>query len=237
MNIKWYPVLTGYSTIPKTSYYWRKVISHLTPYYTVVVPDLRGFGDSSRPLTGYDMGTVADDMVELMKVLGYDKFHMIGEDWGAAAGYQLAVRHPDRVISLIFQEMMLPGFGLEEWAKPHSTHAGPHLWQVGFYYVPDLPEFLIAGREKEYFKWFLKCETYDPSQLDDDDAIEEYASKFAQPGGLRGMCAYFREPESLKQNHESTKKKLTLPVLAIGAELFKGGKTSDGEGCGECSIH
>lgn len=90
------------------------------------------------------------------------------------------------------------------------------MWQVGFYHV-HLPEFLVIGRENVYFRWLLNCEAYDPSQID-DDAVEEYPSKFAQPGGLRGMCACFREPGGLKQNHESADKKQTLPVLAIGAE-------------------
>lgn len=188
-----------------------------------MVPDLRGFGDSSRPQAGYDMGTVADDLAELMTALGHEKFHMCGEDWGAAAGYQVAVRHPERVLSLIFQEMMLPGFGLEDWAKPHPDHPGPHLWQVGFYHVPDIPELLLVGREREYFSWFLKNEAYDPTSLDDDDAIDEYVSKFSQPGGIRSMCSFFRAAETLRQNREAAKKKkLTIPVLAIGAEPFIG---------------
>lgn len=166
------------------------------------------------------MGTVADDLAELMTCLSHDKFHMIGEDWGAAAGYQVAVRHPQRVRSLIFQEMMLPGFGFEEWAKPHH-HNGPHLWQVAFYNVPDVPEFLLAGREKEFLEWFLKRAALDPSSID-DDAVAEYVSKFAQPGGIRSLCSFFREPESLRLNREAAENRLTLPVLAIGGAAFLG---------------
>jgi pimeloyl-ACP methyl ester carboxylesterase len=101
--------------IPKTSYYWRKLLPYLSAHYSCVVPDMRGIGDSSHPANDYSMATVADDVAELMTKLGHEKFHVVGEDWGAAAAYQIAARYRDRVLSLVFQEMLLPGFGLEEW--------------------------------------------------------------------------------------------------------------------------
>jgi len=77
---------------------------------------MRGFGDNTHPDAGYDMETIASDIGALMTALGHEKFHMCGEDWGATAAYQVAAKHPERVLSLIFQEMLLPGMGLEEWA-------------------------------------------------------------------------------------------------------------------------
>jgi pimeloyl-ACP methyl ester carboxylesterase len=68
--------------VPKTSYYWRKVLPLLTPHYTVVAPDLRGFGDSQHPRDGYDMRTVAEDVAQLASSLGYERFRLVGEDWG-----------------------------------------------------------------------------------------------------------------------------------------------------------
>lgn len=107
--------------IPKTSYYWRKVLPYLTAHYTCIVPDMRGIGDSTHPDSDYSMATVADDLAQLMTRLGHDKFHAVGEDWGAAAAYQLAARYRDRVLSLVFEEMLLPGFGLEEWVRALSS--------------------------------------------------------------------------------------------------------------------
>lgn len=208
--------------IPKTSYYWRKVIPHLTSSFTVVVPDLRGVGDSTHPDGGYDMGTVADDLAELMTALGHRTFHLAGEDWGAAAAYQVAARYPDRVLSLIFQEMLLPGFGLEDWAQFRPARPETHLWHVSFYYVRDVPEMLLTGREREYFTWFIKNEAYDPSSID-DDAIDEYVTKYSQPGGIRSMCNIYRALETnVRQNREAAQAKLTMPVLAVGAESFIG---------------
>lgn len=139
--------------IPKTSYYWRKVVPQLTPHYSIVVPDLRGAGDSTHAESGYDMPTVADDIAELMSTLGHDKFHICGEDWGGAAAYQVAARYPHRILSLIFQEMLLPGFGLEEWTHFDKDRPETHLWHAAFYQVRDVPELLITGREREYFTW------------------------------------------------------------------------------------
>jgi pimeloyl-ACP methyl ester carboxylesterase len=168
------------------------------------------------------MGTVAEDLAELMTALGHDKFHLCGEDWGAAAAYQLAARYPDRVLSLIFQEMLLPGFGLEDWAQFHPDRPETHLWHVSFYHVRDVPELLITGREREYFTWFIKNEAYDPTGID-DDAVDEYVLKYSQPGGIRSMCNIYRATEAnVRQNREAAKKKLTMPVLAVGAESFIG---------------
>jgi pimeloyl-ACP methyl ester carboxylesterase len=114
---------------------------------------MRGFGDSTHPDTHYDMATIAGDLAELMTILGHSTFHMCGEDWGAAAAYQVAARFPDRVKSLIYQEMLLPGMGLEEWATFNPERPETHLWHVAFYHVRDVPELLITGREKEYLTW------------------------------------------------------------------------------------
>jgi len=216
------PALLLQHGVPKTSYYWRKVVPRLTPHFTVVVPDMRGFGDSTHPDSGYDMATIADDLAELMTKLSHEKFHMCGEDWGAAAAYQVAARYPDRVLSLVFQEMLLPGMGLEEWATFNPSKPETHLWHVAFYYVRDVPELLITGREREYFTWFLKNEAYTPTGID-DDAIDEYVSKFSQPGGLRSMFNVYRATErNMEVNKRAAETKLRTPVLAVGSEAFIG---------------
>src|SRR5918997_1505155 len=111
------PLLLLHGT-PKTHYYWYKLIPLLTEHFTVVAPDLRGFGDTDRPTAeeGYDSLTNADDMAELMAGLGHDTFHVHGEDRGAEFAYVLAATRPERVRTLSFAEMLLSGEGLEEWS-------------------------------------------------------------------------------------------------------------------------
>jgi len=208
--------------VAEGSYYWRKVLPLLSQKYTVVCPDLRGFGDSTHPPSGYDMRTVSEDISELMTQLGHSQFHLVGEDWGAAAAYQLAANHPEQVRSLVFQEMLLPGFGLEDWSHLTAENVATNrwLWHVNFYNVPDMPEKLITGREKEYFSSFIKNEAYDPSGVS-DDAVAEYVRCYANPGGLRSMLSIYRATlEDGVQNKESAKNKLEMQVLAIGSTHF-----------------
>jgi pimeloyl-ACP methyl ester carboxylesterase len=100
--------------VPKTGYHWRHLVPKLTDQYTVVVPDLRGLGDSARPADGYDSATMSDDIAALMAHLGHDSYSVMGEDWGAVIGYQLAVRHRDHVNALVFCEALFPGVGFED---------------------------------------------------------------------------------------------------------------------------
>jgi len=145
---------------PKTSFYWYKLMPLLTPYFKVVAPDLRGFGYTDKPpaTDGYDSETNADDVVELMTQLGHDKFFVHGEDRGADYAYALTAKYREKVKKLSFCEMLISGFGLEEssfWTKDNITAqyrmAGVWCWHLPFFYIPHIPEMLIAGHEREFW--------------------------------------------------------------------------------------
>jgi pimeloyl-ACP methyl ester carboxylesterase len=74
------PAMVLLHGVPKTSYHWRHLVPKLTPHYTVVVPDLRGLGDSARPSDGYDSATMSEDIAELMTQLGHQTYAVAGED-------------------------------------------------------------------------------------------------------------------------------------------------------------
>ena len=210
--------------VPKTSYHWRRVIPLLTPYYTVIAPDLRGLGDSEHPQSGFDMKNMAEDIAQLATHLGYETFYLVGEDWGASTAYQVAAQYPERVKKLVYQEMILPGFGLEDYSFLTKENVSTYvwLWHINFYNVPDFPELLITGKEREYFNYFIKHETHNPQAIT-PDALDEYVRCYSSPGGLRSMFAIYRATlEDAEQNHEAAKTKLTMPVLAVGSEYFIG---------------
>ncbi|WP_206067677.1 alpha/beta fold hydrolase [Nonomuraea composti] len=106
--------------VPKTGCHWRHLVPKLTPHYTVIVPDLRGLGDSARPAGGYDSATMSDDIAALMSALGHERYAVIGEDWGAVIRYQLAARHREHVTALVFAEALFPGFGAAEAGHPRA---------------------------------------------------------------------------------------------------------------------
>ena len=88
--------------------------------------------------------------------------------------------------------------------------------------VPDIPEMLVAGHEREYLTWFYRHFTCNPAAITQDD-IDEYVSHYSAPGGMRAGFEYYRAfPEYIKQNIESSKIKLPMPVLALGGECSFG---------------
>ncbi|MGO4422078.1 alpha/beta fold hydrolase, partial [Streptomyces sp. MCAF7] len=176
--------------VPKTGYHWRHLVPKLTPHHTVVVPDLRGLGDSAHPADGYDSATMSDDIAALMAHLGHESYSVMGEDWGAVIGYQLAARHRAHVNALVFAEALFPGFGFEDHTAltPENVSSGMHLWHLGFYFQPDVPEMLIAGHERELITYMLKNERSHPDTAT-AEAVDEYVRCYSMPGGIRSMLA------------------------------------------------
>ncbi|MFF5589152.1 alpha/beta fold hydrolase [Streptomyces hygroscopicus] len=210
--------------VPKTSYYWRRVLPHLTPHYKVIVPDLRGLGDSEKPRDGYDSITMAEDIAQLADHLGHGSYDLVGEDWGAVTAYHVASQYRDKVRRLAFIDAGIPGYGLEAKSfltKENYASRNWH-WHVNFYAVRDYPEMLITGRERIYFDYFFRHEADNPQAVS-QDAIEEYIRAYSAPGGIRAMCEIYRASiEDAELNYAAEKNPITIPVLAIGAEKFHG---------------
>lgn len=224
------PLLLLHGT-PKTNFYWHKLIPLLTPHFTVVAPDLRGFGYSDKPPVeeGYDSLTNAQDMAELMMQLGHDRFHLHGEDRGAEFAYALAATQRERVKTLSFCEMLLSGAGLEEWSNftPDNISAqfrqrGVWVWHIPFFWIPHLPEMLITGHEREFWEFWIKAETWNPNAIS-EEALSEWIACLKSPGGLRGCMETYRAGlKNARINKELGANKLTLPIMTIGAPEFFG---------------
>ncbi len=229
------PLLLLHGT-PKTSFYWAKLFPLLTEHFTVVAPDLRGFGYTDKPPAeeGYDSLTNAKDMAELMSFLGHETFHLHGEDRGAEFAYALAATERSRVKTLSFCEMLLSGEGLEEWSQftPDNISAqyrqqGVWVWHIPFFWLPHLPEMLITGKEREFWEFWIKAETWNPNAIS-DEAIDEWIARLAAPGGLRGCLETYRAGlKNARINKELKKTKLTLPIMTVGAPEFFGPLVED----------
>jgi pimeloyl-ACP methyl ester carboxylesterase len=198
---------------PQSWYEWRHIMPALAKNYTVVAPDIRGFGDSSRPLTGYDGKTTAEDIHQLMSQLGFDKIFLVAHDVGAQTAYSYAAAHPNNVTKLVIMDFPYPGF-----LPPEFGANGP--WWFAFHQVPDLPEAIVQGKEREYLSWFFKGLAYNPSAITEAD-IDVFASHDSAPGAMRAGFEYFRAfPIDAEQNKESAKAKITMPVLALGGDIY-----------------
>ena len=197
---------------PQTWWEWRHTMAALAPHYTVIAPDLRGLGDSSRPLGGYDKRTVAGDVWRLVsQTLGHQRFRLVGHDWGGPTAFALAADHPDAVQQLAIVDVVIPGCG-------GDFSQGGRRWHHQFHITPDLPEALVQGRERLYLRWFYQTFAYFPGAIGEAD-LDEYVRTYSQPGAMRAGFAYYRAiAEDAKANAAqlATGFRLPMPVLAVG---------------------
>ena len=197
---------------PETWYTWHKVMPALAKNYTVIAPDLRGLGDSSKPPTGYNGKTVAEDIHQLVTKLGFKTIFLVGHDIGSFVVYPYAAEYPSEVRRLVVMEVPPPITGF----FPPPSLAVP-LWWIFFQQTPDVPEALVQGKEMTYLSWFYQNLAYNPAAIT-KEAINEYVSKYSAPGGMRAGFEYYRAiPQDAIQNENYSKTNLTMPVLALGA--------------------
>jgi pimeloyl-ACP methyl ester carboxylesterase len=200
---------------PQSWYEWRHIMPALAKNYTVIAPDLRGFGDSSKPITGYDGKTTAEDIYQLVSQLGFNQqILLVAHDVGSQTAYSYAAAHPNNVTKLVIMDFPFPGFLPPEFG-------GNEPWWFAFYQTHDIPEALLEGKEREYISWFIKGLAYNPSAFTEED-IDVFASHVSAPGGMRGALEHFRAfPIDAEQNKESAAKgMITMPVLVLGGDIY-----------------
>ena len=197
---------------PQTWYAWRHIIPLLAEQYRIIAPDLRGLGDSSRPVSGYDKRTVGRDIWELVHgVLGYTQFYLVGHDWGGPTAYAIAVEHPGAVRRLVILDVAIPGDG-----SPNISQGGRR-WHHAFHQTQELPEALVQGREDIYLGWFYRNYGHRTDVISEAD-VGEYLRCYRQPGALSAGFAYYRAlSQDIADNQAvATTFKLPMPVLALG---------------------
>ena len=208
------PVLLVHG-FPESWWAFHKVIPLLAAQYRVFAVDLRGFGDSSNAEGSYDSATSAEDLHQLIALLGLGPVHLTGQDISGGTVFRLAANHPEDVRTLTAIEMGLAGFGLEGFAD--ITHGGS--WHIGALAAPRIPELLFAGRERELLEgWAFPSMTLVQDTFTSDD-IDEFVRTYARPDGWRGAVGLYTsmltEGEELRELANS--RPLTMPALAVGA--------------------
>lgn len=198
---------------PQTWYEWRHIMPTLAENYTVIVPDLRGLGDSSKPVTGYDGKTTAEDIYQLVSQLGFNKIFLVAHDIGAQTAYSYAAAHPDNVTKLVIMDFIFPGF------LPPEIGNGP--WWFAFHQTPDIPETLVEGKERQYMSWFFRGLAYNPAAITEED-IDRFVEKYSAPGGMRAGFEYYRAftQDALDNKESAENAKLTMPVLVLAGDIY-----------------
>jgi pimeloyl-ACP methyl ester carboxylesterase len=202
-------LLHGYG---ETGDMWAPLAAVLARDRTVVAPDLRGMGLSSRPEGGYDKKTQGQDVAGVLDALGIDRADLVTHDIGNMVGYAFAAQHPHRVARFVLMDAPLPGIG--PWEEVLKS---PLLWHFRFG-GPDM-ERLVAGRERIYLDRFWNEFSADPRRFG-EASREHYARLYAQPGAMRAGFSQFAAFDQDARDNQAflAEGKLTMPVLAVGGE-------------------
>jgi len=202
-------LLHGYG---ETGDMWVAMAADLARDHTVIVPDLRGLGLSSKPAGGFDKKTQARDVSGLMDAFGLQQADVVAHDIGNMVAFQFAAQFPQRVRRLVLIDAPVPGVGpWEEILK------NPLLWHFRFG-GPDM-ERLVAGRERIYLDRFWNEFSATPARFS-EPAREHYAKLYALPGAMHSGFAQFAafDQDAIDNRESLARGRLKMPILALGGE-------------------
>jgi pimeloyl-ACP methyl ester carboxylesterase len=216
LNLHYLVAGTGSETVilihgyAQSSQMWRAVaIPELAKRFTVIAPDLPGFGDSDVPADGLDMKTAAVRIHDLAKALHVAHARVVGHDIGLMVAYAYAAIYAKEVDKLALLDAFLPGVG--DW---QAYYHNPALWH--FFFNGATPEALVKGRERIYFEHFWNDFAADGKHSLSESDRRLYTTQYARTGRMRAGWAYFAAfPQTAKDFTELAKTKLAMPVLVI----------------------
>jgi pimeloyl-ACP methyl ester carboxylesterase len=202
-----------------TSHMWIPLFDEFGKDYIIIAPDMRGLGDSSRPASGYDKKTIAMDIHELVKSLGFQKIDLVGHDIGLMVAYAYAAQFPNEVEKLALLEAPIPGIG-DIWEKVYTT---PALWHFHFVDSPIALD-LVKGRERLFLEHFWQTLSPHPETFSEADR-RIYAKSYAQDGAMRAAFEMFKafNTQDAMDNRKFAANKLPMPVLTIEGDKAMGG--------------
>jgi haloacetate dehalogenase len=203
---------------PQTAQIWHKVAPRLAEQYTVVCPDLRGYGDSDKPRDGYDKKTMARDMHELMLALGHTAYALVGHDRGARVGHRQALDYPDAVTRLCVLDIV-PTHTV--FAKT-DRHLAAAYWHWFYFQAPDLPEVMISAAPEAFLRYAFRALAFRAGAIE-EPLIREYLRAFTLPGTIRAALEDYRAAATrdFEDDERDLARRVRCPVLAIWGEFGK----------------
>jgi haloacetate dehalogenase len=206
-------LLHGY---PQTHLMWHTIAPRLARGFTVVMTDLRGYGDSSKPPDGhnhasYSKRAMAMDQVEVMRTLGFDQFAVVGHDRGGRVAWRLAVEHPDIVTrAAVLDIVPLP---YERVTKDFATQY--YHWFFLIQPAP-LPETLIGNSVEFYLRSRFQRPTGGTDAVT-PEAFAEYLRCFSDPATIHATCEDYRAGATIDLEHaaDDGNRKVTCPLLVL----------------------
>jgi haloacetate dehalogenase len=208
-------LLHGY---PQSGIMWRKVAPALARRFTVVIPDLRGYGDSDKPRDGFDKKTMASDIHGVMQALGHPRYRVVGHDRGARVSHRLALDHADAVERLSLLDIV-PTHTL---FRDTGRELAAAYWHWFFFQVPDLPELMISATPEPFLRNMFRALSAEAGAIE-EAAFAEYLRVFTLPGTIR--CGLEDYRAAAKQDYADDEADLALrvtcPVQILWGEFGK----------------
>lgn len=207
-------LLHGY---PQSHVMWHKVAPTLAQTFTVVAPDMRGYGDSDKPPAPddhevYCKRTTANDIVELMSGLGHERWHVVGHDRGARVAHRMALDHGACVASFVSLDVVSSQAAFE--AMDASMAFAWFHWNLMRQPYP-LPETLIGNSVKAYFDFLMERWCVVEGAIT-PEAYAEYERCFCNTAGVHATCAEYRAVDlDLEHDEEDRGRKLDCPMLVL----------------------
>ena len=220
-------LLHGY---PQTHLMWRKLAPRLAIEFTVVVPDLRGYGDSSKPPAGsdnvnYSKRALARDQVETMTALGFDRFAVAGHDRGARVAHRLARDHPERIERLALLDIVPTLYRFETIDQKAATSS----WHWFFLIQPSgFPERLIGSEAEFFLRHQLGGLLREPAKLE-PEAFADYLRCFRNPDTIRATCDEYRAGATIDLVHDRADRgrRIAIPLLMLWGQHSSQGSGYD----------
>lgn len=214
------PLVVLLHGFPEFWYCWRHQISFLAEMgYTVVAPDLRGYNDTDRPRSGYDVPTLLSDIGGLIKGLGQEKAIIVGHDWGGALAWVFAMRYPHMTQRLIVLNAPHP------WALQRELRTLKQLrksWYVFAFQIPWLPETILSYNHaavigRVMYKTAMQKDAFPP------EVLIQYRIAMSKPGAMKAALNYYRATArrggyGLRGTGARTRATIDIPTLLIWGE-------------------
>ena len=208
-------LLHGY---PQTGQMWHKVSPTLMKRFNLIIPDLRGYGDSEKARSGFDKKTMAKDIACLASELGHETFFLMGHDRGARVAHRLALDFAERVEKLIVLDIV-PTHTI--FSRTGRELAAAY-WHWFYFQAPDLPEIMIRNSAEPFLQTMFRSLSWRPDAID-DLLFAEYLRAFTSPGTIRCGLEDYRAAASIdyEDDERDLGTKLSCPVYTIWGQFGK----------------
>ncbi len=215
---------------PQNHLSWRKIAPALSKHFTVIMPDLRGYGDSSKPPGGkdhrnYSKKMMAEDVVLLMDALGYNRFAFVGHDRGGRVGHRLALDYPQRVSRAVFIDIAPTA---TMYALTDKAFATRYFWWFFLIQPAPLPERMIGNDPAFFLQKHIEGQLKTPGATE-PEIFADYLRCYQDPAMIHAACEDYRAAATvdLQDDAEDSTKRIGCPLLLLWGEKGTVGQLYD----------